>query len=505
MLKQRLANIQAEKKTLAARQKEIHDEQVRLFNANEGKMSDDDRQKYDSLKEEFLKNKENLAQLDADEAEVASLLAQQEEVEKFKPTKVKAGSNPAGGNVGIVPDPSVSPEGDDEGEVALVPNCSVRHPANTLIVVKKPKLEAFSGEIGGLSAHQRAFRAGSYVIAVLSQQMPGVVPQKIASQCVNFVNDYMVYPHDNSGFDGFVPEEFVADSIILREKYGVARQLLEVVNMSSETKRYMKWVSGMSAQFVSSTGTVTNSEPQYKPINLVAKKIKSAGVFSDDLSADSIADIGDKFMMDMNYAFAIREDQAAFNGDGSDTGDYGNIYGIIPLLKVSNHAGVKATSQTAWTSITDNDIDDLFALLPSYAEERDNVVLVCHKKFYWTVLRPLTLAAGGSTKADVENEPGYQYNGVPVVFSQVMPSVTPASSSVTDIPLLLGDFRMAGVMGDRQSMQFKFTDQATVGSINTFDEDQIGIKATERIDVNWVDSGDTSAAGSVVGLKITGP
>jgi len=500
MLKQRLANIQAEKKTLAARQKEIHDEQVRLY--NDGKISDDDRQQYDSLKEEFLKNKENLAKLEEDEQEVLGLIAQEEEVSKFKPTKVKAGANPVDGTTGTVPNPADS---DDEQEVALVPNCSVRHPANINIVVKKPKLTAFAETRDGLSAHQRAFRMGNYVIACLAQQMPGSVPERLAQASVGFVKDFMVYPHDNSGFSGFVPEEFVADAMVLREKYGVARQLLEVVNMSSETKRYMKWVSGMSAQFVSSTGTTTNSEPQYKPVELVAKKIKSVGVFADDLSADSIADIGDKFMMDMNYAFSIREDQAAFNGDGSDTGDYGNIYGIIPLLKVANHAGVKASAATAWTSITDTEIDQLFALLPSYAEEMDNVTLVCHKKFFWNVLRPLTLAAGGSTKADVENEPGYQYNGVPVKFSQVMPSVTPADNNVTDIPLLLGDFRMAGVMGDRRSMQFKFTDQATVGGVNVFDEDQIGIKSTERIDINWVDAGDTTAAGSVVGLKITGP
>lgn len=502
-LKQRLANIQAEKKTLAARQKEIHDEQTRIYQSAEGKMSDNDRKQYDSLKEEFLKNKENLARLSDEEDEVNELIKQEAEVNALQPVKTKAPSTPAGQLTGTVENPA-DPPGEPQ-EVALVPNCSVSHPADLNIVVKKPRLEAFKETRGGLNPHQRAYRAGAYVIACLAQQMPGSVPRKLAETTVGFCKDYMVYPHDNSGFSGFVPEEFVADAIVLREKYGVARKLLEITNMSSETKRYMKWVSGMSAQFVSSTGSVTNSEPTYKPINLVAKKIKSAGVFSDDLSADSIADIGDKFMRDMNYAFSIREDQAAFNGDGSDTGDYGNILGIIPHLKTIGTAGVKTSAATAWASITDTEIDELFGLLPSYAEEMDNVMIVCHKKFFWNVLRPLTLGAGGSTKADVENEPGYQYNGVPVMFSQVMPSATPADNTVTDIPMLLGDFRMAGIMGDRQEMQFKFTDQATVGGVNVFDEDQIGIKSTERIDINWCDAGDSSAAGSVVGLEITGP
>lgn len=502
-LKQRLANIQAEKKTLAARQKEIHDEQTRIYSSAEGEMSEDDRKQYETLKEEYSKNREKLADLNTEEDEVKELIKQEDEVNALQPVKTKAASTPSGQITGTVESPSDPPGA--PSEVALVPNCSVNHPADLNIIVKKPRLTAFTETRGGLSPHQRAYRAGCYVIACLAQQMPGAVPRKIADQAVGFCNDFMVYPHDNSGFSGFVPEEFVADAIVLREKYGVARKLLEITNMSSETKRYMKWVSGMSAQFVSSTGTVTNSEPVYKPINLVAKKIKSASVFSDDLSADSIADIGDKFMRDMNYAFSIREDQAAFNGDGSDTGDYGNILGVIPHLKTVGTAGVKTSAATAWGSITDNEIDELFGLLPSYAEEMDNVTIVCHKKFYWQVLRPLTLGAGGSTKADVENEPGYQYNGVPVMFSQVMPSATPASSSVTDIPMLLGDFRMAGVMGDRQEMQFKFTDQAMVGGVNVFDEDQIGVKSTERIDIVWTDAGDPSSAGSVVGLKITGP
>lgn len=506
-LQERLKQAQSNRAKAADRNKAIIKEQKALLEQNE-KLSDEQRTQFDALTAEFDQNKATIEECNAEEATCNALIAREQATSNLVPRQSSAASGtPVASTNPSTPGTQLNieqPEGERE-QVNLVPGSSLSHPADIRIVVNRPKLQAFSGIRNGLSPEQRAFRAGNWVIATMASALPTSVPTALAARCIQFCADHMLFPHDSSGFQGFVPEEFDADMIVLRERYGVARNIMQIVPMSSDTKRQMKWVDGMAAQFVGPLGSTANDEPQVVPVNLVAKKIRCAGVFSADLEADSVADIGDIFMNEMSRAFAIREDQAAFNGDGSDNGNYGGINGINNYLINTGTKGCPDATGTTWAAITYADIMNLFALLPSYAEEAGNVEIVCHKAFYFNVLLPLTTSLGGADRSDVENMPGYMFNGVPVRFAQVMPSVTPASSSVTQVAMLLGDFRMAGMFGDRRSMQFKFTDQATVGGVNTWDEDQIGVKATERIDVNWHDLGDSTTAGSVVGLKQTGP
>lgn len=82
--------------------------------------------------------------------------------------------------------------------------------------------------------------------------------------------------------------------------------------------------------------------------------------------------------------------------------------------------------------------------------------------------------------------------GYPIVVSQVLPA---SASTRNDTTMLLsGDLSQAATMGDRREFTF------ATSSEYKFAEDQIAVKATERIDINVHDYGDTTNAGPIVAL-----
>ncbi len=83
----------------------------------------------------------------------------------------------------------------------------------------------------------------------------------------------------------------------------------------------------------------------------------------------------------------------------------------------------------------------------------------------------------------------YRY-GYPVEFVAQMPSVE-ANSQICAI---LGDLKMGAFLGERRQLEIAKSDQAY------FAEDQIGFRATERIDINAHGVGDTTDAGPIVAL-----
>jgi HK97 family phage major capsid protein len=60
--------------------------------------------------------------------------------------------------------------------------------------------------------------------------------------------------------------------------------------------------------------------------------------------------------------------------------------------------------------------------------------------------------------------------------------------------ILFGDLAKAAAMGERRQVTIKRSDE------RYFDQDQIGLLGTERVDINNHDLGDNTTAGPMVGL-----
>ena len=102
-------------------------------------------------------------------------------------------------------------------------------------------------------------------------------------------------------------------------------------------------------------------------------------------------------------------------------------------------------------------------------------------------------ASGGTTGQDIAGGTRHMFLGYPVVFSQVMTSTTGAAAST--ILFYLGDLSLCATVGNRRNMR------TSVSLDRYFENDLIGVKATERIAINVHERGDTIRNRPVVALK----
>jgi HK97 family phage major capsid protein len=213
---------------------------------------------------------------------------------------------------------------------------------------------------------------------------------------------------------------------------------------------------------------------------------------SSEITEDSIVNLADDLAGEISYAFAKKEDECLFLGDGTST--YGGIVG----LKSAVAAGSKVTAATGNTSFATLDLEDFMQMvgkLPEYA--------VAGARWYisrqgWanSMLR-LAEAAGGNTVAQVAQGAPLQFLGFPVTISQVMNSTLTAQVS-TDGLAYLGDLQMAASMGTRRGVSI------AVDASRYFEFDQLAIKGTERFDLNVHEKGTASEAGPVIMLSTPG-
>lgn len=298
-----------------------------------------------------------------------------------------------------------------------------------------------------------------------------------------------------------VPAEFDPMLIRLLETYGRFRQFTRVSPMASDTKNQPRRTGGVTAYWVGEGKIINRSAPTHDNVGLVAKKLAALTAISNELSEDAAINTADEIAFEIAYAFALAEDQAAFLGDGTST--YGGIQGISPKLlalsaTIANIAGLVVAAGTTFSAFTLPNFNSVVGLLPEYADT-NNCGWFCHRSFYYNTMQRLELAAGGVTAREVsegDRRARPLFLGYPVNFCQVMPR----ADAVSQVACLLGDLAMATTFGDRRRRTM-FTDPYSLANY-----DQIQIRGTERIDINFHDTGNASAtasarqAGSVVGL-----
>ena len=365
-------------------------------------------------------------------------------------------------------------------------------------------LKNFKGVVSGVDADERAYRFGTWARALVSVCMPG---RYNFPDAVDFAREHgwlnVASSADGSGHGYLVPHEFGTDLIVLREQFGVARRLFNVVPMASDTRTDPRLRGGLTAHFKSETGAGTESNATWDQVQLVAKEIIALSRYTSALGQDSAIDFGDRLAGEISYAFANKEDECAFNGDAAST--YGGIVGVRTKLQNVDGSGTDsaglATQGTGntWGAIVLTDFDKVVGKLPQYADT-PNAAWTMHKTFYHEVIVPLVEAAGGTTKTEIEGgnrAPRPIFKGYPVEFSQVWPKTTATSSVVC----ALGDFRLGASFGDRQMESIMFSEHASIGGESLFERNEIGIRGTERFDVNVHDAGDGTDPGPIVGLQ----
>jgi HK97 family phage major capsid protein len=331
-----------------------------------------------------------------------------------------------------------------------------------------------------------AYRTGMFVKAVF------LGDEKAQAWCRE--NGVMLMRAQSEGVNsagGFlVPEEMMNSIIVLRETYGVFRREARIVPMGRDTLNWPRRTGGLTAYFVGENTAPTESQAAWDNVNLTAKKLATLTRFSTEIDQDAIISIGDWITSEIAYAFASKEDDCGFNGDG--TSAYGGITGVTQkFLNASSPVGLStATGHTTFDAVTATDVESMRALLPFYA--LPGAKIYCSQYAFALLFERLVAAGGGNTIQTLDGEVQYRYLGTPITIVQKMVSTSPSGK----IGLIYGNMGLAAAMGERRGITIMRSEHRYM------DQDQIGLLGTERFDINVHDIGDNTVAGPIVAMKM---
>jgi len=292
----------------------------------------------------------------------------------------------------------------------------------------------------------------------------------------------------NSKGGAVVPEEMSRAIIDLREEYGIARKELRTIPMGSDHMVIPRRTGGVASYFIGEEDQITESDMSRDDVTLTAHKLAVLTRMSSDLAEDAVIDLAAWLSDEIAYAFAEKEDDCLFNGDGTST--YGGIEGVLNKLSGKAGAVTAAVGIDTFAEITATDLTTMTSTLPRYAHK--GAKWYCSQTAYQLVFQSLAMAAGGTTAVETGSVRIESYHGYPIVITEKMPVSTGDLSG--SIMLLFGDLSKAGTLGDRRDVRIK------VDESRYLDYDQIAIQGTERFDINIHDVGDATNAGPVVGL-----
>jgi HK97 family phage major capsid protein len=298
----------------------------------------------------------------------------------------------------------------------------------------------------------------------------------------------------NSQGGYLVPEEFSSSLINLREEYGVARNNCHIEPMASDVKRIPRRAAGLTAYWVGEASAITQSTSTFDQVNLVAKKLSVLTKTSNELQEDSLVNIGDFIAGEIAYQFALKEDDALFNGDGAAT--YGGITGLVTNMaaggKTTGSAG--STGATLPSDIVVGDLANMMSKLPDYGDN-SSTKFYMHRATWFGGVQRIMYEQSGATTADGGLSAPLQFMGYPVVFVNAMTAPGSAWAAATPI-CYFGDMSLAAYLGDRRATSIAFSDSAA----SSFEQDELAIRGTERVDIVTTNLGDASSGGALVSL-----
>jgi len=296
------------------------------------------------------------------------------------------------------------------------------------------------------------------------------------------------------------PSEFIPRLITLIEAYSAYRQVAQEQPLGAGDASIPVQTSDITVYCPAAGVAATEGSLSFKSLGLNPQEWVAYAAVNRDLDEDAAIPVGEIVARSLARAFGNKEDACGFVGDGTST--YFNVIGARAALRavdatVTNVKGLKVQDTAgAWSSIDLQDLLAVAGLLPEYAQVDlgNEVVWVCSKAFYFTVMLNAALTAGGALasevlRPDVLTKP--MFLGYPVKFGGGMPKVKEAADHC---PLLFGNFKLGAALGDRRKLTIETSREVR------FLQRQVCIMGTERIAINNHGVGDTTNAGPIVGL-----
>ncbi len=278
-----------------------------------------------------------------------------------------------------------------------------------------------------------------------------------------------------------------------RERFGKFRQNARLVPMGQDTMAVPVVSSGTTSTTTAESATIAESDPVWVQAMLTARKEGILTRISTELAEDAVINIADWLARDFGRAFANKEDTMGFVGAG--TAAHGHTIGVATMFDNDNDlaGAVEAASGVdSLSEITTTDLTTLMGTLPEYALL--GAKWYCSNLTKSLVFDRLAAVAGGNTIDTLAGQLRNAYLGHEIVVSQVLFADATLTNGNNLTMLMFGDLEMAALLGERRGIE------VATSTERYFAEDQIGVRATERIAITINDVGTATAAGPIVSL-----
>jgi HK97 family phage major capsid protein len=339
----------------------------------------------------------------------------------------------------------------------------------------------------GPEVEARYQRAGQWLLATIFQS------DKAAIWCkANGIAITKAAGEGIASSGGFlVPVELSRAILDLRDVYGAFRRRARIVPMASDNMHVPMRPGGTVAYFTGENTAATETSAFVDKIQLTAKKAGALVRLSSELEEDSLTDIVDYVANEIAYAFGVKEDDCAFNGDGTST--YGGISGIATLVLDGNHGQAKVTAASGHNTFLTIDTTDLGKLISAVqASAVPNAAWFCSQTCFAQTFCRLVGGNGYMPMAMVDGVMTPYYLGFPVVLTQKLPLI---STTLTGkVMLVFGDMYGGAVLGQRRGVTIARS------ADRYLDQDEIGVLGTERFDAVIFEPGDNTNVGMLAAL-----
>jgi hypothetical protein len=203
-----------------------------------------------------------------------------------------------------------------------------------------------------------------------------------------------------------------------------------MVPMASDTRSAIRGApAALPLTSSAESGAGTASDKSWDRVSLTAKKLMVLARYSSEMNEDAVINMGDDLAGEIAYAFAVKEDNCGFIGDGSST--YGGMQGVTTKIKglsgtIANIAGLVVATGTGYASSYGSTCPDRFRGRCRQASgvRRHAAGEMVHatKRYYWNVA--WRSSSSRRAASPVPRSKGLASNGFlgyDVEFVQVMP------------------------------------------------------------------------------------
>ena len=290
---------------------------------------------------------------------------------------------------------------------------------------------------------------------------------------------------DNAWAGTLIVSEVAPQIIDLLHDYGAARQAAGVTDMPDGVFDTKRKTGDMSFSYVSENGTITETNPSYDQVELVARKVAGIARLSNEMLNDSAFPLGDEVVRSSAAGAGYFEDQDYFLGTH---GTHGGLAGAI-----DSDSTYDATLSSGWEDYTIAKLQAWRGMVPAEAWRSGTVKIAASSAFVQSVLYRFALSAGGNqgqTLLSGITNGNLNWDGIPIVLTEVLPSTYTADQTVAYI----GSFERGTKFG-----VVRGSEELSSSSDRYWDQDQFAWRFKERVAFNFHDVGGTSS--EVIALK----